>query len=192
MSKDGEYNDADSLQKLRQELMAPGIAARLKLLVLDQTPEKRRFPTLERLTGVKESTWRTWWQRGASPNGALVEGAARAWPEYAFWLATGLTDVDCGHRMPQPHLAVLGYLESYPEGPLSAGQPISWNSLDIGSEDDWPSDIRALFKYTSEYLKVARQMQDESQNEANHEILGNSLRFIREKRLQTLRAIKGE
>lgn len=69
---------------------------------------------------------------------------------------------------------------------------MSWNALEIASEDDWPSDIRALFKYTSEYFKVARQMQDESGNEANHEILDNSLRFIREKRFETLKRIKGE
>lgn len=176
----------------RELLLRSGIASRLRILILSCTPEKKRFPTLESLTGVKENTWRNWWTRDSAPSAQMVEGLAREWPEFGFWLATGLTDVDYGHRMPRPPSVVLGYLESYPEGPLVAGKPMSWSSFEIDSEDDWSSDIQALFKYTSEYLKVARQMQDESWNEANHEILDNSLRFIREKRFETLKRVKGE
>jgi hypothetical protein len=76
------------------------IDARLRLLVCAVTPEKRRFPTLEEKTSVKENTWRTWWVKGKTPGGALIEGAARAWPEYAFWLVSGLTDGEYGHGRP--------------------------------------------------------------------------------------------
>ena len=34
------------------------------------------------------------------PSGALVEAVAKNWPHYAFWLATGMPDFDCGHTMP--------------------------------------------------------------------------------------------
>jgi len=69
-----------SLLEMRTELTENSIASRLKLVVLAQTPDKRRFPMLELLTGVSENTWRTWWKRGGTPSGALVEGVARAWP----------------------------------------------------------------------------------------------------------------
>lgn len=156
-----------TLLELRTELTANTIAARLKLVVLAQTPEKRRFPTLEVLTGVSENTWRTWWKRGGTPSGALVEGIGRAWPEYAFWLTTGLTDAEYGHRIPPLHISVQGYVSNYPDLTLKKDRTLA-----------------------AEYFKVSKELQDlNSSNERDHDrtrILENTQRFIAEKRREQI------
>lgn len=86
--------------EIKAEKEQSHIGDRLRLLISELTPEKRRFPTLQELTGITESTWRTWWTRGGVPSGSLIEGASRAWPEYAFWLATGAEDFRFGHHAP--------------------------------------------------------------------------------------------
>jgi len=150
-------------QEMRDELSARTIAARLKLIVLAQTPEKRRFPTLEALTGIAENTWRTWWKRGGAPGGALIEGVARAWPEYAFWMATGLTDVEFGHRIPSLHISVVGYVSNYPEGKLKKERILA-----------------------AEYFKVCKELQDADSTDAAYadrsSILESMMRVIAEKR----------
>lgn len=150
-----------SLLEMREELIADTVAARLKLVVLAETPEKRRFPTLEDKTGVSENTWRTWWNRGGTPGGSLLEGAGRAWPEYAFWLVTGLTDVEYGHRMPKLHVSVVGYVSNYPEGTLKKDR-----------------------LYASEYFRVCKELQAGQPNGSSqqNEILENTRQFIIEKR----------
>lgn len=68
------------------------------MLIEDKTPEKRRFAILAQLTGIHEGALRTWWNRGSLPTGTMLEGIAKAWPEHAFWLATGIADEDGGHN----------------------------------------------------------------------------------------------
>lgn len=96
-------------------LRTNSIGTRLRIIVLACTDEKRRFSTLEAGSKVSAGTWRTWWTRGTTPSGALVEGAAKIWPEYAYWLATGCTDIRCGHDMPDLAPTAKGYLSSWPE-----------------------------------------------------------------------------
>lgn len=91
------------------------IETRLRMIVLACTDEKRRFSTLEAGSEVSAGTWRTWWTRGNTPSGALVEGAAKIWPEYAYWLTTGCTDIRCGHDMPDLAPEAKGYLSNWPE-----------------------------------------------------------------------------
>lgn len=91
------------------------IETRLRIIVLACTDEKRRFSTLESGCEVSAGTWRTWWTRGTTPSGALIEGAAKIWPEYAYWLATGCTDIRCGHDMPELAPEAKGYLSNWPE-----------------------------------------------------------------------------
>lgn len=142
----------------------------MRLVILSQTPEKRRFPILESLTGVSENTWRTWWNRGGTPSGALVEGVGRAWPEFAFWLTTGLTDVEYGHRIPKMPVELDGYINNYPE-----------------------TTLREDRIYAAQYFKVCKEMQDadnasfekgERQGMPQHqrEILENTRQFIAKQR----------
>lgn len=92
------------------------LASRLKLLLLNKTPDRGRFSALETLTLIPAATWRTWWTRGAVPNGSLVEAAAKCWPQHAYWLVTGKTDIRCGHGMPSTEgTAAQGYVSNWPE-----------------------------------------------------------------------------
>jgi hypothetical protein len=45
------------------------------------------------------------------PSSKMIETAARLWPKYAFWLASGLTDEEYGHTYPK----LLGRKASWPE-----------------------------------------------------------------------------
>jgi len=164
MSSKVEQQESRTLE-MREELIADTLAARLKLVILAETHEKRRFPTLEEKTGVSENTWRTWWNRGGIPGGATVEGAARAWPEYAFWLVTGLTDVEYGHRMPKLHASVVGYISNYPEGKLKKDR-----------------------QYAGEYFRVCKALQGGRAkiSAQEEEILENTRRFIIKKRREEI------
>lgn len=56
---------------------------------------------LERDTGIKASKWRSFATGNQRPTPDMIEAAARHWPHYAFWLATGITDVANGHAAPR-------------------------------------------------------------------------------------------
>lgn len=55
---------------------------------------------MEELTGVTSGRWRNFFsgQQKAAPD--MIEGVAKVWPQYAFWLATGITDATNGHVAP--------------------------------------------------------------------------------------------
>jgi hypothetical protein len=88
---------------------------RMKQVLLAETTERGRYSSLEFLTGIPAPTWRTWWTRASSPNGLLVEAVAKAWPQYAFWMITGQTDIRCGHDMPKLSIEAQGYISNWPE-----------------------------------------------------------------------------
>lgn len=79
------------------------IAHRTRLIILATTPEKGRFSWLEDRTGIARNTWQTFWKSSSAvPSGAMIQSIARLFPRYAFWLASGLTDLEFGHTYP-PH-----------------------------------------------------------------------------------------
>lgn len=91
------------------------LSTRLKLLLLAETKERGRYSELEAGTGIPAATWRTWWTRGGAPGGLLVEAVAKRWPQFAYWLVTGRTDVRCGHDMPALASEAQGYISNWPE-----------------------------------------------------------------------------
>lgn len=60
---------------------------------------KNFFAELEHTTGVDRESWRHWYLKPevTDPSTRLLRAAFDRWPEHAFWLATGLTDVAAGH-----------------------------------------------------------------------------------------------
>lgn len=77
------------------------LRARTILLIEAVTSQARRFKELETLTSVPSATWRSFWNRdGALPSGTMLEEIGRAWPQFAFWLLTGLDDWQAGHVAP--------------------------------------------------------------------------------------------
>lgn len=76
------------------------LGERLRAIAEHQTSATRRFKELELATDIASETWRTFWGRNARPSADMVEAVAQRWPQYAFWLATGITDPVFGHIAP--------------------------------------------------------------------------------------------
>ncbi len=51
-------------------------------------------------TGIPAQRWRNVVSGRQRATTGMVEALARRWPQHAFWLATGITDVANGHRAP--------------------------------------------------------------------------------------------
>ncbi|MDO8067907.1 hypothetical protein [Janthinobacterium sp. SUN206] len=76
------------------------LSSRLKAVVIEKTTEYRRFKQLEDLTSVQADTWKSWYHGRQRPTAEMIEEAGKNWPEYAFWLTTGISDPDYGHIAP--------------------------------------------------------------------------------------------
>jgi 8-oxo-dGTP pyrophosphatase MutT (NUDIX family) len=64
------------------------------------TTERRRYKELEEETGIPATNWQSAFKRKQRPTAHMIEALCRRWPQYAFWLATGLTDPENGHTAP--------------------------------------------------------------------------------------------
>lgn len=76
------------------------IAERLRILIEQCTKETRRFKDLEERSTVSAEAWRSFWNAKQRPSAEMIEAAAQNWPQFAFWLATGISDEPFGHRAP--------------------------------------------------------------------------------------------
>lgn len=86
--------------KFWQALIMKNINDRFRNLVMQVTSDSRRYKELEELTEISGSTWKTFWTRGGFPSAQMLEAINMKFPQYAFWLATGITDVEYGHLSP--------------------------------------------------------------------------------------------
>lgn len=64
-----------------------------------------KFSFLASLGAPSEESWKAWWHRRQRPTHFMIEAVGRRWPEYAFWLITGITDAANGHRSPDGCIA---------------------------------------------------------------------------------------
>lgn len=78
------------------------LAERLRELVGKGTQANatRRFQWLANNSTVSAEAWRSFWNGKQRPSAEMIEAAAHIWPNYAFWLATGIDDVSHGHLSP--------------------------------------------------------------------------------------------
>ncbi|MBM5570549.1 MULTISPECIES: hypothetical protein [Deefgea] len=81
--------------------MRNDIAYRVKAIISSEVDENRRSKALEEETGIPATNWKNFWTGKQKPTIDMIEAIARRWPEYAFWLATGITDQENGHTAPQ-------------------------------------------------------------------------------------------
>lgn len=91
------------------------IVDRFKAVIRQNTSDKRRWAELEALTEIPATSWNKAWNGKQRPTAEMLQAVARLWPEYAFWLATGVTDAKHGHiscRMGAPR-------QFYPERPYA-------------------------------------------------------------------------
>jgi len=76
------------------------IIYRTLVLISAVTDERRRLKQLEEETGIPDRQWKHVWALKQRPTAHMLEALARRWPEYAFWLVSGITDVPNGHVSP--------------------------------------------------------------------------------------------
>lgn len=84
------------------------LRGRLNNITAHHVPGRGRFRVLQEMSGISQDTWKAAWYGKQRPTAEMVQFAARRWPEYAFWLASGITDQVHGHRAPDK-------VETYPE-----------------------------------------------------------------------------
>lgn len=84
------------------------LRGRLNAITAHHVPGRGRFRVLQEMSGISQDTWKAAWYGKQRPTAEMVQFAARRWPEYAFWLVTGVTDQVHGHRAPDN-------VETYPE-----------------------------------------------------------------------------
>lgn len=68
--------------------------------VINTKPGGKRFKEMERLTGVSAKTWNNICAERQKANQEHIEALGKAFPQYAYWLVTGLTDEAHGHTSP--------------------------------------------------------------------------------------------
>jgi len=73
------------------------IQERLRAVIEEETDERGRFAELEKLTQISANSWKSFWHGRQRPTCEMIEAACMRWPQYAFWLATGITDAKYGH-----------------------------------------------------------------------------------------------
>lgn len=73
---------------------------RLRLLLLTATGGQSNWKAMELETGVKAEKWRQFAKGATKASVELAEATAHRWPQYAFWLLTGVSDEKHGHHAP--------------------------------------------------------------------------------------------
>lgn len=77
------------------------VKQRMKQVIAAKTRDRSRYVQLKEATSISGDIWKNFWFDRREPDGAMLEALSRAWPEYAYWLATGATDVTSGHLCPE-------------------------------------------------------------------------------------------
>lgn len=76
------------------------ISQRMRAVIEEKTSATRRHKELEAATGLEADAWKAWWNGRQRPNEEMIQAVARAWPQYALWIAIGETDPLHGHNDP--------------------------------------------------------------------------------------------
>lgn len=74
---------------------------RLISLIEYKMNSNKRFKELEEKTGIAANRWQSVWHGRQRAMPDMIEVICRIFPEYAFWLTTGITDSDHGHISPK-------------------------------------------------------------------------------------------
>lgn len=74
---------------------------RVRQVVAVSAPERGRPRFLEERTGISTQSWKKFLEGRQRATLEMVESVCREWPEYTFWIGTGLTDIEHGHVSPE-------------------------------------------------------------------------------------------
>lgn len=94
--------------------MRSDLIQRLLDVVRHTTNDRRRLKELEEETGIPDRNWKQVWSGRQRPTAHMIEALARRWPQYAFWMVTGITDEANGHTAP-PDSWTCSQLRSSPD-----------------------------------------------------------------------------
>ncbi|MDE3736404.1 hypothetical protein PSH28_07360 [Pseudomonas resinovorans] len=146
------------------------IVDRFRAVIRQNTSDKRRWAELEALTEIPATSWNKAFNGKQRPTIEMVQAVARLWPEYAFWLATGVTDAKHGHISCRN-----GALRQfYPErsfSPRNAAKPYFAQLIDsfnrtYGDSNPYESDIEENeARVQLARLEVAREAEEQALNE---------------------------
>jgi len=114
------------------------LSERLRAAVRATTEEAGRFKKLAQESGVPEASWKSWWYRRQRPTAEMIEAVCQAAPQFALWIATGISDEDTGHQAPQ---------NLYYPGKLQRGELM-------------PSEQNATVEYLKGCLLAAEMLQE--------------------------------
>lgn len=107
---------------------------RLLLLIGYVTTSKSDWKGMERETGIPAERWRQFMRGSTKASVQMLEAVAQRWPQYAFWLLTGISDERHGHHPPHARW--------------------SFPALDDDSEHDQTTETN-FYEKTSEYFRLA-------------------------------------
>ncbi|WP_146009755.1 hypothetical protein [Janthinobacterium sp. ROICE36] len=86
------------------------ISDRIRTTIEHKLDGKKRTQTLEASTGIAGETWRKLLSGKQNATLVMLEAVCKQWPEYAFWLATGVSDERYGHQKPRADFSAHGQL----------------------------------------------------------------------------------
>ncbi|AJY29825.1 hypothetical protein BTM_1135 [Burkholderia thailandensis 34] len=137
------------------------IDARLRAVIEDRISESRRFKELQDATGIDGNRWKAVWHGRQRVMPDMIEAIAQLYPQYAFWLATGITDPAYGHVAPKNE----GYPLPGQEQTTStryfqdaiAEKKIAMEALQNWLDEDQLNDMREVFA-NDWHLRSAHQL----------------------------------
>jgi hypothetical protein len=115
------------------------VDTRLRLLLSSVTMGRSDWKAMELETGVKAEKWRQFARGSTKASVELVEAISLRWPQYAFWLVTGVSDEKHGHHAPN-------LIHSFP----------NWN--DALEYQDEPARRVSSYEKTTEYFRLAARL----------------------------------
>ncbi|MFY3858114.1 hypothetical protein ACOTH4_28345 [Achromobacter xylosoxidans] len=120
------------------------IEVRMRLLINEVLHEKKDWKGLEQLTGVKSVKWRHFHSEVTKASLEMLEALFRTYPEYAFWLATGISDEDAGHLAPLKHEFPGRPIEDHPTFARQAATSAYFRDCQQAADLTWKFEAETL------------------------------------------------
>jgi hypothetical protein len=74
---------------------------RIRLMIRAEANPRSPWAHMAELTGITASRWQNFDRGRQRANDEMLEALGLVWPQYAFWLMTGRTDIEHGHLKPR-------------------------------------------------------------------------------------------
>lgn len=137
-----EQNAVTNSTEIHDDLW-PNLAERARFVIATKTPDRGRFRTLADASGISADTWKSFWYGRQRATEEMLAYVCCEWPEMAFWVATGLTDLRHGHVSPPR----VGQVEPYPMRSMPKTAEYFKVALKVVARrmaDAWPSPAEML------------------------------------------------